>query len=387
MKIGLIGAGRLGICLALLIEKAGYEVLASDARKNYIHELQQGIVTSTEPGVAQYLWNAKNIEFTISNERVINECDVIFTLVATPSLEDGSYDVSAVDDVVSDILKYGWENKNSLTGKSFVVGCTTNPGDCDRFQEKLSEVGMNVYYNPEFIAQGSIIKDLQTADMVLIGGKDDCYDKDQSKDKIWTSAVLAEIYHKIQVTEPSIHYMSTKAAELTKIALNCFLTTKISYANMIGEVLALSKMESEIDTVLKAIGSDSRVGNKYLGFGFGFGGPCFPRDNRAFAAYAKSVGVEHNIGTTTDNFNEAHAEFVKEYILYQNHDKKPFCFRYLTYKPETDILTERQQYRLCLDLLNEGCKVYCVDDTLKEQLDDRIIFTAAPIEDVYWIDL
>ena len=375
MKIGLIGAGRLGICLALLIEKAGYEVLASDARKKYIHELQQGIVTSTEPGVAQYLWNAKNIEFTVSNERVINECDVIFTLVATPSLEDGSYDVSAVDDVVSDIQKFGWENKGSLTSKSFVVGCTTNPGDCDRFQEKLSEVGMNVYYNPEFIAQGSIIKDLQNADMVLIGGSGT------------HGALLEEIYHKIQVTEPSIHHMSTKAAELTKIALNCFLTTKISYANMIGEVLALSKMEREIGTVLKAIGSDSRIGNKYLGFGFGFGGPCFPRDNRAFAAYAKSVGVEHDIGTTTDNFNNAHAEFLKEYVLYNNHDKLPFCFRYLTYKPDTDILTESQQYRLCLDLLNEGCKVYCIDDTLKEQCDDRIIFTAAPIENVYWIDL
>ena len=387
MKIGLIGAGRLGICLALLIEKAGYEVIASDTRSDYIRNLQLKKYGGTEPGVSDLLSTSNNISFTVLNDRVIDECDVIFTLVATPSLEDGSYDVSAVDDVVSDILKFGWENKNSLTGKSFIVGCTTNPGDCDRFQEKLSEVGMNVYYNPEFIAQGSIVKDLQTADMVLIGGKDDCYDKDQSKDKIWTSALLAEIYHKIQVTEPSIHYMSTKAAELTKIALNCFLTTKISYANMIGEVLALSKMESEIDTVLKAIGSDSRIGNKYLGFGFGFGGPCFPRDNRAFAAYAKSVGVEHNIGTTTDNFNEAHAGFIKEYVLYNNHDKKPFCFRYLTYKPETDILTESQQYRLCLDLLNEGCKVYCVDDTLKEQLDDRIIFTAAPLEDVYWIDL
>ena len=375
MKIGLIGAGRLGICLALLIEKAGYEVLASDTRSDYIRNLQLKKYSGSEPRVSDLLATANNIEFTVLNERVIDECDVIFTLVATPSLEDGSYDVSAVDDVVSDILKFGWENKNSLTGKSFVVGCTTNPGDCDRFQEKLSEVGMNVYYNPEFIAQGSIVDDLENADMVLIGGSGT------------HGALLEEIYHKIQVTEPSIHHMSTKAAELTKVALNCFLTTKISYANMIGEVLALSKMESEIDTVLKAIGSDSRVGNKYLGFGFGFGGPCFPRDNRAFAAYAKSVGVEYDIGTTTDNFNNAHAGFVKEYVLYQNHSKLPFCFRYLTYKPGTDILTESQQYRLCLDLLNEGCKVYCIDDTLKEQLDDRIIFTAAPIEDVYWIDL
>jgi len=375
MKIGLIGAGRLGICLALLIEKAGYEVLASDTRSDYIRNLQLKKYSGSEPSVSDLLATANNIEFTILNERVIDECDVIFTLVATPSLEDGSYDVSAVDDVVSDILKFGWKNKNSLVGKSLVVGCTTNPGDCDRFQEKLSEVGMNVYYNPEFIAQGSIVNDLENADMVLIGGSGT------------HGALLEEIYHKIQVPIPSIHHMSTKAAELTKIALNCFLTTKISYANMIGEVLALSKMEREIGTVLKAIGSDSRVGNKYLGFGFGFGGPCFPRDNRAFAAYAKSVGVEYDIGTTTDNFNNAHAEFVKEYVLYHNHDKLPFCFRYLTYKPDTDILTESQQYRLCLDLLNEGCKVYCIDDTLKEQCDDRIIFTAAPIENVYWIDL
>ena len=375
MKIGLIGAGRLGICLALLIEKAGYEVIASDTRADYIRNLQLKKYDGSEPRVSNLLSTANNISFTVLNERVIDECDVIFTLVATPSLEDGSYDVSAVEDVVSDIQKFGWKNKNSLTGKSLVVGCTTNPGDCDRFQDKLSEVGVNVYYNPEFIAQGSIVNDLENADMVLIGGSGT------------HGALLEEIYHKIQVPIPHIHHMSTKAAELTKIALNCFLTTKISYANMIGEVLALSKMEREIDTVLKAIGSDSRIGNKYLGFGFGFGGPCFPRDNRAFAAYAKSVGVEHNIGTTTDNFNEAHAGFIKEYVLYQNHDKKPFCFRYLTYKPETDILTESQQYRLCLDLLNEGCKVYCVDDTLKEQLDDRIIFTAAPLEDVYWIDL
>ena len=375
MKIGLIGAGRLGICLALLIEKAGYEVLASDTRSDYIRNLQLKKYSGSEPRVSDLLSTANNISFTVLNDRVIDECDVIFTLVATPSLEDGSYDVSAVDDVVSDIQKFGWKNKNSLTGKSLVVGCTTNPGDCDRFQEKLSEVGMNVYYNPEFIAQGSIVDDLENADMVLIGGSGT------------HGALLEDIYHKIQIPIPSIHHMSTKAAELTKIALNCYLTTKISYANMIGEVLALSKMESEIDTVLNAIGSDSRVGNKYLGFGFGFGGPCFPRDNRAFAAYAKSVGVEHNIGTTTDNFNEAHAGFIKEYVLYNNHDKIPFCFRYLTYKPETDILTESQQYRLCLDLLNEGYTVYCIDDTLKEQLDDRIKFITAPLEDVYWIDL
>ena len=168
MKIGLIGAGRLGICLALLIERAGYDVLASDVRESYVSGLNNKEITTTEPEIQSLLSNSTRIDFTTDNDKVIQECDIIFTLVATPSLDDGSYDVSNVDDVVSDILKYGWDK--DLSNKSLVIGCTTNPGDCDFFQDRLSETGISVFYNPEFIAQGSIIKDLQNADMVLLGG-------------------------------------------------------------------------------------------------------------------------------------------------------------------------------------------------------------------------
>jgi len=124
MKIGVIGAGRLGLCFALLCEQAGYEVIASDVRKGYISNLQQGVLGSTEPYVHDLLWNSKNIEFTTDNNKVINECDIIFTLVATPSLSTGDYDVSAVERVAKEIAESGKE------GKAFVVGCTTNPGDC-----------------------------------------------------------------------------------------------------------------------------------------------------------------------------------------------------------------------------------------------------------------
>ena len=374
MKIGLIGAGRLGLCLALLMDKAGYSVIASDVRKDYIDGLQRGEVTTTEPLVGQYLDSARRIEFTTDNLRVIEESDIIFTLVLTPSLKNGSYDVSNVDDVVSDILKYGW-NKD-LSNKSLVIGCTTNPGDCDFFQDRLSETGISVFYNPEFIAQGSIIKDLQNADMVLLGG--------DGKHK----GNLVNIYKKIQYgyKEPSIHFMSTKAAEIVKIAINTFLTTKISYANMLGQVLCNSGLQDEIDNVLRAIGSDTRIGNKYLNFGFGFGGPCFPRDNRAFASYAKQVGVQHNFGSTTDNFNQGHLIFLKHYFINQNKDRLPFCFHSIAYKPGTDIITESQQYQLCLEFLDLGYKVYVLDDLLKGKCDDRIIFEE-PKEFVYRIDI
>ncbi len=356
MKIGLIGAGRLGICLALLMERAGYEVIVSDIRTAYVSGLNDRRIETNEPEVEYLLKEAKNFKATTDNKEVIEECDIIFTLVATPSLEDGSYDVSSVDDVVDELKKV-----DGINGKSFIVGCTTNPGDCKRWEEKLSGCGVDVYYNPEFIAQGSIIKDLQNADMVLVGG----YGHHIS--------VIEDIYNKIQVKEPSIHFMSTTAAELVKLAVNCYLTTKISYANMVGEVMISSGMEDEIDNVLGAIGADSRVGSKYLKYGYGFGGPCLPRDNRAFAAHANKLGMEYNLGETTDNFNNEHAKFLKDYFIKHNKDNLPFCFDYISYKKGTDILTESQQYRLCLDLLDSGYKVYVIEqECVVEQIYDEL---------------
>lgn len=370
MKIGVIGAGRLGICFSLLVEKAGYKVVASDVREDYVNNLSDRKIITNEPQVEQLLSEAKNITFKVGNHEVISECDILYTLVATPSLPDGSYDVSAVWKVIEDIKSYD----GSLEGKSFVVGCTTNPGDCELFQNELSILGIDVFYNPEFIAQGSIIKDLQNADMVLVGGKGNHLN------------LIEEIYHKIQVTEPKIYSMSTTAAELVKLAINCFLTTKISYANMVGEVMTLSGLENEISHVLQAIGADTRVGSKYLNYGYGFGGPCLPRDNRSFAAYAKKLGLDYNLGATTDNFNKEHSKFLKDYFIKKNIKNLPFCFNYVSYKKGTDILTESQQYQLSLDLLNAGYKVYVIDDYVKSQCDDRLIFDN-PNEEVFWVEL
>ena len=375
MKIGVIGAGRLGICFALLCEQAGYDVLVSDVREDYVKNLRNKFISTNEPEVAKLLSTSPRLSATTSNTKVIRECDIIYTLVATPSKKDGSYDVSAVWDVVEDFKKV-----KNVEGKAFVVGCTTNPEDCEQFQDALKDSKVDVFYNPEFIAQGTIIKDLRTADMVLIGGKrNETYDQ------------LCELYNRIQETTPKISIMSTTAAELVKLAVNCFLTTKISYANMVGQVMALSGMEDEIPTVLGAIGDDTRVGRKYLNFGFGFGGPCLPRDNRAFAAYAKQLGLDYDLGSTTDNFNNEHATFIKDYFVYRNPENLPFYFNYVSYKKGTDILTESQQYRLCIDLLDDGYTVYINDidviiDSISDNLSDRYPDTVKfgePDDEVY----
>jgi len=357
MKIGLIGAGRLGICLALLIEGAGYDVLVSDVREEYVNDLNNRVIATEEPGVQERLKTAKNFEATTNNHKVIKECDLIFTLVATPSLDDGSYNVGAVYQVIRDIQTAG-----DVSGKTLVVGCTTNPGDCIRFQDLLTSYGVRVVYNPEFIAQGTIIKDLINADMVLIGGADDD-----------NFEILEKIYKDIQIKKPKIGRMSTTAAELVKLAVNCYLTTKISYANMVGEVMTVAGLEDEIDTVLTSIGNDSRVGNKYLKYGYGFGGPCLPRDNRSFAAFAKKQGLVYNLGETTDNFNRHHSKFLRNYFINKNKDNLPFYFSYISYKKGTDILTESQQYILCRDLLDAGYTVYSDDiDSIIEQVKDTL---------------
>ena len=173
---------------------------------------------------------------------------------------------------------------------------------------------------------------------------------------------IKTLYQKIQITRAIVCVMSPKSAEITKIAVNCFLTTKISYANMLGDVLVKAGCGDEITAVLSSIGCDSRIGKKYLGWGLGYGGPCLPRDNRAFAHFAKSVGLEYNLGYVTDGFNNEHAKIVCDYWDTMNSHKLPYYFEYITYKKGTDILTESQQYRLALDLLDRGHKVYIQND-------------------------
>ena len=339
-RIGVIGAGRLGICFALLVDRAGYDVVVSDVRESYVKNLNDKHISTNEPLVNELL-KESNIKATTSNRDVITSSDIVYTFVATPSTQDGNYDVSAIDSVVKDF--------EGFSGKKFVVGCTTNPRDCEKFKKALPNI--KVFYNPEFIAQGNIINGLLYADMVLVGGE---YDQD-----------ITNLYYAIQgpKMEPQMNFMSLTAAELTKMALNCYLTMKISYANQVGEVLSRFGLGEEIDTVLDAIGADSRVGSKYLGYGFGFGGPCLPRDNRAFAHAAERVGLKNNIGLTIDAFNDEHSDFLADYLCEKNPNKKcPFYFEEgITYKKGTDILEESQQYKLFKEMLKRGYKCIALE--------------------------
>tara|TARA_B100000073_G_scaffold86031_1_gene66803 strand:- start:657 stop:1823 length:1167 start_codon:yes stop_codon:yes gene_type:complete len=388
MRIGVIGAGRLGICFALLCEEAGHSVFVSDVVSKYVTNINNKEIFSNEPEVEELLMRSENLRATTSNLEVVRNSDIIFTFVPTPSLEDGSYDCTYVDDVVNDLL-----SAPSLDGKVFVVGCTTNPGYCDTVNERLSGRGITVYYNPEFIAQGTIIRDMKTADMILCGGE-------YTREYYRGFEMIQEIYEDIQDTPVRFHQISRTAAEITKIGVNCFLTYKISYANMMGQILYNAGCGDEIDSILEAVGSDSRVGSKYLRYGLGFGGPCLPRDNRALGYYADQVGLKYSLPQVTDDFNDTHADFICNYCIEQNVDSLPFFIESISYKIGTDMVVESPRYRLVTDLLEKGYKVYVQDikdvidefeDEMSEKYgDDKIIFVSNPseiYENVWRIDL
>lgn len=206
-------------------------------------------------------------------------------------------------------------------------------------------------YNPEFIQQGDIIQGLLNPDMVLIGEGNE-----------YVGDILEDMYRRVCQNNPIVHRMSPSSAEICKLAINCFVTTKISYANMIGDISDRTPGAVKED-ILGAIGSDSRVGGKCLKAGYGFGGPCFPRDNRALGAHATRIGVRPIICTATDSYNDYHASLMVEKFLLSENGKKDYTFSDVAYKPNcaVPIIEESQKLKVASILAAQGCKVTIKD--------------------------
>ena len=218
------------------------------------------------------------------------------------------------------------------------------PEYCDSLQEKLSPYNYTVSYNPEFIAQGNILNDQAYPDMVLIG---------QANKEV--GDIVQEHYEKMTMNTPKICRMSRTQAELTKLSLNCFLTTKIAFANMVGDIAIASGVDP--NPVLAAVGNDTRVGPKYLRYGFGYGGPCFPRDNRALGIFARDKGQLALISAASDDSNALHLSFQVEKFIDENPKDTPVVITDVTYKPGTSIIEESQQLKFAVRLAQAGYKV------------------------------
>lgn len=328
--ITVIGLGRLGLCTALCFENSGYQVLGVDLSPSYVETLNNKTFTTNEPLTEEYLKKSINFKATTSLDQALNFSDIYFIVIDTPSGAYEAYDHAKLSRLLSNI------NLRKIKDKHIVICCTVFPGYIKNVATLLLKDCENcsISYNPEFIAQGSIIANFQRPDMILIGeGSKAAGDR------------LEAIYRKLCLNTPIISRMSSASAEITKLAVNCFVTTKISYANMIGEIADNTPDANKLD-ILKAVGADSRVGSKYLAPGYGFGGPCFPRDNRALGAYAKQIGIEPLIPTATDNTNKLHAQYMADQLI----KKSPSCYIFedVNYKDNCPVIIIEESQKLAV---------------------------------------
>ncbi len=340
-NIGVIGLGKLGICFALNLDHSGFQVTGLDVNDAYIQQINERSLQSFEPQVEEMLQSCEHLKATSDVREVLaTDPDLIFIVVATPSLPNGSYDHRQVDAVVQTLKSEGPSERL----RHLVVMCTTMPGYCDSIAGELEALNYSLSYNPEFIAQGTIIRDQQFPDQILIG--------EASPE---AGDLIESVYRQLCKSDPTYCRMSRLSAEIAKIATNCFLTTKISFANSIGDLA--TKVGAEPEKILAAIGSDQRIGARYLGYGFGYGGPCFPRDNRAIGLYADQVGYELLISKATDEVNRRHLAFQLGQELLAHPESETIVFDSVTYKPGTTILEESQQLALAVELAKAGRKV------------------------------
>jgi len=360
VNAAVIGVGKLGLCWALVLEQwAGLKVTGIDSNKKHISRLRKRRLQTIEPHVYDMLLRS-SIYFTTKMKEA-KKADIIFIVVNTPSLQDGSYDHSRID-IIIEQLKCCVGPR--LKPTPLVINCTTMPGYCDTVNVRLENYNYLTYYNPEFIAQGAVIDGLVQPDMVLIG----------ASAKAATNSMLRDIHKEILMNETPIHFMSLIEAEIAKIALNCFITTKISFANMVGDVAR--KVGASPYKILDAIGTDERVGKSYLRYGYGFGGPCFPRDNRAFGLFCQRSGINPLISQATDKYNEKHLTYQLEEFCRTHSTKDPVFLEDVAYKKGVDILEESQQLRFALTLAYRGYDVTICD--IKEVIDQlKVLYPTA----------
>jgi UDPglucose 6-dehydrogenase len=364
MRIGVIGANTLGVAFSLLCEKAGYDVMIYDENEDIIFNLNQEIYNTTEPLIQKMLFESYDFSGTTDVVELIKRCDTIFTFVDTIPTIDGGNDTTKVFEVSNHFFTTS-QLDIPIYNKKFIIGSTMNPGETEQIQEKLHMFNIQVGYCPTMSSEGNIINGYYNSDIIIIGTEHQ-----------ELSNQLINLFSKIQPNGVNAHTMSFKAAEISKLSINTYLSMKISFANMLGDLFVKSGLKEESGVILNTIGSDSRIGSKSFKYGFGYGGLSLPRDSKTLTEFIKRYEIDDTLILSIKDSNENHSKFLKEYYISQNPDKGiPFVMEYITFKKGTNNLINSQQWNLCLELLNEGYYVNIIDNNqLGSQLHDISIF-------------
>jgi UDPglucose 6-dehydrogenase len=360
--VSVVGLGKLGSPMVACLAEKGFTVIGVDVNQTAIDQINAGRAPVGEPGLDEMLYrNRERIQATSDYSDAIAQSDVTFIIVPTPSDADGSFSLKYIHSVLDPI---GKSIRDKNTFHLVVITSTVMPGATDSeikaaletTSGKVCGEGFGLCYSPEFIALGNVIYDMLNPDFILIGESDPK-----------SGAMLEEIYLQLSNGNPPVSHMNLVNAELAKISVNTFVTTKISYANMLGEICERIP-GADVDVVTNAIGQDSRIGKKYLKGATGYGGPCFPRDNVAFAFIANSVGANPAIAEATDEINRNQASRLANHLLPNLAPNSKVGILGLSYKPDTNVIEQSQGLALAKELLSHGFSVILYDPLALENV-------------------
>jgi len=336
VRISVIGLGKLGLPMTAFFTSKGHEVIGLDVSKDLVRRLWCGECPIEETDLESLL-SQQYIAFTTDFADVMDS-EIVFIIVPTPSLPNGRFDNTCVISALEHLREY-----EGLV----VVTSTVMPGSCEKEFKPLLPKAV-LCYNPEFIALGSVLRDMEYCDSILIG--------EETKE----SGDLLEAFHRtLHRVDLPICRMSLWNAEVAKLSLNVSVTMKIGLANMLSEVCEKGPSGNASD-VTKFIGLDSRIGSKYFSGGLSFGGPCFPRDGRAFLELVKELGLNCPTVEANDRFNQLHNKnVIKRALELLKGDTVSILG--LTYKPSTNVVEESAAIEIAGTLADTGLRVKVYD--------------------------
>ena len=374
MRITVIGTGYVGLVAGACLADMGNDVICVDNNDEKLKKLEQGIIPIYEPGLEELVKSnvlENRLNFTSDIDMAVKKSEVCFIAVGTPQDEDGSADLHYVLGVAEEIAK-------AMNGYKVIVDKSTVPvGTAEKVAEiirKHTDYDFDVVSNPEFLKQGNAVDDFLLPDRVVIGSNSEK-----------ATAIMQDIYSPFFRTGNRVIVMDVKSAEMTKYASNSFLATKISFMNEIAQLC--EKVGANAEMVRVGMSTDSRIGNKFLFPGLGYGGSCFPKDVKALIKTGADNGIDMNIIKSADETNKQQRQlFINKIIAKFGEDLtgKTFAVWGLAFKPKTDDMREAPAITIINDLLNRGAKVQAYDpkamNSAKYHFQNRITYAKSSYE-------
>ena len=367
MKIAIVGTGYVGLVSGTCFAEIGVDVTCVDTNSEKIESLQKGIIPIYENGLEEMVlrnMKAKRLKFTTSLESCLDDVEVIFSAVGTPPDEDGSADLKYVLEVARTIGRNMKQYKLVVTKSTVPVG--TAPKVRTVIQEELDKRGVKIDFdvasNPEFLKEGNAISDFMSPDRVVVGVESARAEK-----------LMSKLYKPFLLNNFRVIFMDIPSAEMTKYAANSMLATRISFMNDIANLCEL--VGADVNMVRSGIGSDTRIGRKFLYPGIGYGGSCFPKDVKALIKTAELNGYPMQVLRAVEEVNELQKSVLFDKLVKQFNDNlkdKTIALWGLAFKPETDDMREAPALVLIDKLLKACCQIRAYDPAAMQECKRRI---------------